>query len=61
MSGFASASCVRLVIGTAEVLDVFVLRVGMKPQLTAAIGTIDKVAEHMYFDASIEKKIEQLK
>ena len=53
MSGFAIASCIRLVIGTAEILDVFVLRVGMKPQLTAAIGTIDKVAEHTLLVADL--------
>lgn len=53
MAGFASASCIRLVIGTAEILDVFVLRVGMKPQLTAAIGTVDKVAEHTLLVADL--------
>lgn len=43
MAGFAGATGIRLVVGTAEVLDVFVLRVGMIPKLTAAIGTIDEV------------------
>lgn len=46
MTGFASATGIRLVVGTAKILDAVVLCVGMIPKLTAAIGTIDEVTEY---------------
>lgn len=53
MAGFTGDTGIRLVVGTAKILDAVVLRVGMKPQLTAAIGTIDKVAEHTLLVADL--------
>lgn len=50
VAGFASTSCICLVVGTAEILDAVVPCVGMKPKLTAAISTIDEITKHTLLD-----------
>ena len=48
MPCIAGTSCVFLVVGTTEKLDIFVTGIHVMPQLVTAIRTVKQIAEYAF-------------